>query len=88
MFYSREKRGDDPLLQWKLRCLILGGGIMLLGMLLQLRWLVGLAMVVVFFGFLLRFFGPRDEEDEGDTAGTESDEHEDEADRERPGGRG
>lgn len=55
MFISRRPRGPDRYLRLKTTALLAGIGIALLGFELDSRWIVGLAMVVVAAGFLLRF---------------------------------
>jgi hypothetical protein len=55
MFISRERRGRDRFLWFKLACLVLGGVLGLVGMSRDRPLLVDLAIVVILAGFALRF---------------------------------
>ena len=54
MFVSRQRRGPDRFARIKLACLVLGGGLGLVGMRLGSAVLVDVAIVIVLAGFGLR----------------------------------
>lgn len=58
-FASRSRRGPDRFLGWKTGSLFGGIGLGLLGMTLQSRWIVSVAILVVLVGFGLRFLPHR-----------------------------
>ncbi|MGH7476620.1 MAG: hypothetical protein ACRELD_10050 [Longimicrobiales bacterium] len=57
---SRETRGPDPYLDWKIGAFMLGAALGVAGMITNRRALIVAAIVVLFLGFLLRFL-PRDD---------------------------
>jgi hypothetical protein len=50
----REPRGPDPFLDWKVRVFLTGAVLLLAGIFLGRRELVGVAVVVLLAGLLLR----------------------------------
>lgn len=65
MFFRRGVSDDDPWLQAKLWLFGIGAILALFGMGLENDWLIGTAGVVLFAGFVLRFFrGGRTQDDE------------------------
>lgn len=59
---SREKRGPDPYLDWKIGLFMVGGAAGVTGMALEKSWLVGVAIGLLAIGFVLRFL-PRPDGD-------------------------
>ncbi len=56
MILDRDRKADPyPVLEWKVRLFILGAGLGVGGMLLEVWWLIPLAVVVLAAGVLLRF---------------------------------
>jgi len=56
---SRESRGPDPFLQWKIVIFIVAAIVGLAGVATENRWLVGIGIVVLISGVLLRALGRR-----------------------------
>lgn len=56
---SRESHGPDPFLQWKIVIFIIGAVVGLAGVATENRWLVGIGIVVLISGMLLRALGRR-----------------------------
>jgi hypothetical protein len=54
MSMSREPRGPDPFLDWKVRVFVTGAVLLLAGIFLGRRELVAVAVVVLVAGLLLR----------------------------------
>jgi hypothetical protein len=54
MTLPREPRGADPFLDWKVRVFVTGAVFLLAGIFLNRRELVGVAVVVLLAGLLLR----------------------------------
>ena len=75
LFADRSRRGPDPYLGWKVRLFLAGAVVALVAMARESSWLMGVAVLFLGAGFLLRFLPQPDDEDE---AG--------EADGEVPGG--
>lgn len=69
IFLDRGKRGEDPHLEWKVRFFFLGALLALLGMAMELAWLVGIATGVLLLAVGLRFLPRR-----GDRSGDAGDE--------------
>jgi hypothetical protein len=56
LFLDRERRGEAyPWLQWKVRLFAIGAGLAIGGIILDWRWLIVAAIVVLAAGFTLRF---------------------------------
>jgi membrane protein implicated in regulation of membrane protease activity len=55
IFLNRRKEGEDPHLDWKVRSFLAGAFLALLGMGLELNWLIWLGIAVLLAGFGLRF---------------------------------
>jgi hypothetical protein len=53
---SRAQRGEDRYLNAKVAIFCLGAGIACVGIATDTRWLITVAIAVLFIGFLLRFF--------------------------------
>jgi hypothetical protein len=62
IFASRGPRGDDGHLEWKVQLFFVGAALGLVGMALDSSFMVGLAIVALVGGVVLRFFQgpPRD----------------------------
>jgi 1,4-dihydroxy-2-naphthoate octaprenyltransferase len=56
---SRETRGPDPFLQWKIVIFIIGALVGLVGVATENRWLIWIGVAVLLSGVLLRTFGRR-----------------------------
>lgn len=67
IFLDRSRRADRyPWLLWKVRLFVIGAGLAVGGMLLELPWLVYVAIAVLVAGFAIRFLpGGRGVEEEG-----------------------
>jgi hypothetical protein len=70
-FLTRGARPEGTLLLWRVRLFSAGGVLGMAGILLEERWLTGLAIVVLGAGALIRFLAggtpPEGPEDPGDT---------------------
>jgi hypothetical protein len=69
VFLDRSRRAEGyPWLVWKVRFFVIGAALAVGGMVLEMDWIVGLAIVVLALGFLVRFLpggqGVRSEEEE------------------------
>jgi hypothetical protein len=64
MFVDRQRR-SDPWLEWKVRFFLLGAGVAVVGIGMGIAWVVGVAIVILFVGFVIRFL-PRPEEEGAD----------------------
>lgn len=64
MFVNRSRRHSARHLPYKTALLVVGGATGLVGMLLDIGWMVVLAIGIVGAGFLLRFLSAPDETDE------------------------
>ena len=53
---SRERRGEDRLLAWKIRVFVVGAVLGLAGMALSLSWLVWAGIGVLGVGLVLRWW--------------------------------
>lgn len=64
---SRERRGPDPYLNWKIGFFVAGAGTGITGMAMENDWLVGAAVVLLAVGVALRFLSREqpDEEEAG-----------------------
>lgn len=72
LFSDRGRRADRyPWFEWKMRLFVVGAALGVGGMVLEMDWVVVLAIVVLFTGFLLRFVP-------GGTGVSEGDEDEEE----------
>ena len=49
------KAGRYPWLEWKVRLFVLGACMAVAGMTMEIRWLVAVAIAILFGGFLIRF---------------------------------
>ncbi len=49
------KAGRYPWLAWKVRFFVLGAAVAIVGMAMAIQWLVAIAIVILFGGFLIRF---------------------------------
>ena len=58
IFLDRDRKGEDPQLDWKIRLFLMGAGLAVVGIGLNSRLIVGVAMAVLLVGFLLRFRRP------------------------------
>jgi len=56
---SRETRGPDPFLQWKIVIFVIGALAGLVGVATENPWLVWIGVAVLVSGVLLRAFGRR-----------------------------
>jgi len=65
MFVNRSPRPSARYVPYKTALLIVGGATGLVGMLLDVHWMVVLAIAIVGVGFLLRFLPGPDETDNG-----------------------
>ena len=66
MFVNRSQRHSARHLPYKTARLVVGGATGLVGMLLDIHWMVVLAIGIVGAGFLLRFLpAPHEADDEG-----------------------
>jgi hypothetical protein len=77
----RPRQGPDPLLDWKVRLFFAGAVLLLVGMALDRRVMVGAGVAVLVAAFALRFFDRRppvayesDEADEADDGSGGADE--------------
>lgn len=61
-FINHSRRKPDPYLEWKVRAFVVGAGLALTGMYLDMGWLMVLAAVVLAVGFVLRFLTRRHHE--------------------------
>lgn len=52
---SRERRGEDRLLAWKVRVFVVGAALAFAGIGMSLSWLVWVGIGVLVLGSLLRF---------------------------------
>ncbi|MDE2763155.1 MAG: hypothetical protein OXQ94_15735 [Gemmatimonadota bacterium] len=52
---SRERRGEDRFLAWKVRIFVAGAALALAGIGMSLSWLVWVGIGVLVVGLLLRF---------------------------------
>lgn len=52
---SRETRGPDPMLNWKVGVFFLGATLAFIGIGMEISWLVGLAIGVLVLGVAVRF---------------------------------
>ena len=56
IFLDRSRRADDyPWLLWKVRLFVIGAGLAVGGMVMDLDWLILIAIVFLLGGFLVRF---------------------------------
>lgn len=56
LFVDRGRRADRyPWIEWKMRLFVVGAALGVGGMVLEMDWIIVLAIVVLFCGFLLRF---------------------------------
>lgn len=60
-FVDHTPRRIDPYLEWKVRLFVLGGGLALVAMLMDIGWLLGIAGALLGAGFVLRFLTRRHE---------------------------
>ncbi len=69
MLIDRHRRADRyPWLEWKVRFFVIGAGLAVVGMAMDVQWVVGVAIVILFAGFLVRFLpGGKGESAEGGT---------------------
>jgi hypothetical protein len=58
---SRERRGPDPYLHWKMLCFALGAAVALAGMITGIDWLILVAVAILVVGIGLRFLRPKEE---------------------------
>lgn len=69
IFASRDRRGPDPYLEWKVGTFVVGAALGIAGIALEARWLVWAALVVLGAGFVLaalgRWRGPDPDEPPG-----------------------
>lgn len=70
-FISRSPTDSGPLLSWRVAFFGVGGILAVLGMGLEIRWLVNVAIGVLSLGFLLRFAGGERGSEEGEDSGIE-----------------
>lgn len=61
-FIDRTPRRIDPYLEWKVRLFVLGAGLALISMFMDIGWLMAVAAVLLGIGFSLRFLTRRHEE--------------------------
>jgi hypothetical protein len=61
---SREHRGPDPYLDWKIGLFLAGAAMGIAGMALDRAWIIACAIALLAIGALLRFL-PRPEGDAG-----------------------
>ena len=61
----RDTRGPGPYLEWRVRLLGAGAILALAGIWADVGWLVNVAIVFLFVGFLLRFVGGRSDAPDG-----------------------
>ena len=55
-FMDRRRRADRyPWLEWKVRLFVVGASLAVAGMAIEIQWLVVVAIVILFAGFLIRF---------------------------------
>jgi hypothetical protein len=69
---SREDYGPDPGLNWKVGIFFLGALMAFVGMWMEARWLVGVAIAVLVLGMALRFiprFRTPETPEDGDSEG-------------------
>jgi hypothetical protein len=74
IFLDRSRRADDyPWLLWKVRLFVIGAGLAVGGMVMDLDWLILVAIAFLLGGFLVRFLpgGKGVVEDEEPEAGSE-----------------
>jgi len=56
IFMDRSRRADHyPWLEWKVRFFVIGAALAVGGMVLEEGWIIGLAIVVLVAGFMIRF---------------------------------
>lgn len=56
IFMDRSRRADHyPWLEWKVRLFVIGAALAVGGMVLEEGWIIGVAIVVLIAGFMLRF---------------------------------
>ena len=60
IFLNRGRKGPDPYLEWRVRLLFAGGGVALVGIALESRIVVGVAIAILTVGMGLRFVGGRE----------------------------
>lgn len=60
-FIDRTPRRIDPYLEWKVRLFVLGAGLALISMLMEIGWLMAVAALLLGAGFSLRFLTSRHE---------------------------
>lgn len=73
LFADRSDRGPDPYLDWKVRLFVAGAVAAVVGMAREWPWLLGVAVLLLGAGFLLRFLpaeGGEEDEENGSTAST------------------
>ncbi|MFW6202654.1 MAG: hypothetical protein ACOC8B_08745 [Gemmatimonadota bacterium] len=56
---SRERRGPDPHLDVKIIVFVVGAALAVVGIAMEIEWLVTVAIAVLAAGVLLRFLRPR-----------------------------
>jgi hypothetical protein len=61
-FVDRTPRTIDPWLEWKVRLFVVGAGLGLVAMFLEIGWLLALAGGLLAVGFALRFLTRKHEE--------------------------
>jgi hypothetical protein len=67
LFFDRSRRAGHYL-EWKVRFFTVGATLAIGGMLLDKRWVVGVAIVILAAGMLLRFLPTGEEPDDGSSA--------------------
>ncbi len=75
MRIRRDSSGPGPYLEWRVRLMGAGAIVALIGFWAEANWLVNVAIVLLFVGFMLRFAGGR---------GTDADEGPEEQDGHEP----
>lgn len=66
MRIRRDAGGKGPFLEWRVRLMGAGAIVALIGFWAEANWLVNVAIVLLFVGFMLRFAGGRETDpDEG-----------------------
>lgn len=56
VFMDRGRRADRyPWFEWKVRLFVIGAVLAVVGMATEIQWLVGVAIVILLGGFLVRF---------------------------------
>lgn len=68
MKLRRDTRGPGPFLEWRVRLLGAGAILALAGIWSDVGWLVNVAIVFLFVGFLLRFAGGRSDDPDASEA--------------------